>query len=77
MNQWKNSHSVLEGFKNNHNKSSASFFAFDIESFYPSVLLKLLEDAINFAKTICNISEQDKSTIMQARRTLLFSNGEG
>ena len=31
---------------------------------------------INFAKTDCNISEQDTSTIMQARGTLLFNNGE-
>ena len=52
------------------------FFVFGIESFYPLILLKLLEDAINFAKTVCNISEQDTSIIMQARRTLLFNNGE-
>ena len=76
VNQWKNSHSVIEWFRNIRNKSNASFFVFDIESFYPSISLKLLEDAINFAKTVCNISEQDTSIIMQARRTLLFNNGE-
>ena len=59
VNQWKNSHSVIEWFKNIRNKSNASFFVFDIESFYPSILLKLLDDAINFAKTVCNISEKD------------------
>ena len=76
VNQWKNSHSVIEWLKNIRNKSNATVFVFDIESFYPSILLKLLEDAINFAKTVCNISEQDTSIIMQARRTLLFNNGE-
>ena len=34
VNQWKYSHSVIEQFKNIRNKSSASFFVFDIESFY-------------------------------------------
>ena len=75
VNQWKNSHSVIEWFKNIRNKSNASFFVFDIESFYHSISLKLLEDAINFAKTVCNISEQDTSINMQARRTLFFNNG--
>ena len=76
VNQWKNSHSVTEWFKNIRNKRNASFFVFDIESFYPSISLNLLEDAINFAKTVCNISGQDIAIIMQARRTLLFNNGE-
>ena len=56
VNQWKNSHSVTEWFKNIRNKRNASIFVFDIESFYPSISLNLLEDAINFAKTVCNIS---------------------
>ena len=76
VNQWKNSHSVIECFKNIRNKSNVSFFVFEIESFYPWILLKLLEDTINFAKTVFNTSEQDTSIIMQARRTLLFNNGE-
>ena len=76
VNQWKNSHSVIEWFKNIHNKRNASFFVFDIKSFYLLISLNLLEDAINFAKTVCNISGQDIAIIIQARRTLLFNNGE-
>ena len=76
VNQWKNSHSVIEWFKNIRNKSNASIFVFDIESFYHSISLKLPEDAINFAKTVCNISGRDTSINMQARRTLLFNNGD-
>ena len=75
VNQWKNSCEVIEWFKNIRNKSNASFFVFDIESFYPSISLKLLGNAINFSKSICNISEQDMLIIMQARRTL-FNDGE-
>ena len=76
VNQRKNSDSVIECFRNIRNKSNASFFVYDIESFYPSILLKLLEDTINFAKTVFSTSEQDTSILMQARRTFLFNNGE-
>ena len=75
VNQWKNSYEVIEWFKNICNKSNASFFVFYIESFYPSISLNLLNNAINFVKSICNISEQDMLIIMQARRTL-FNDGE-
>ena len=68
--------SFTQWFKNIRNKSNASFFVFDIESFYPSKSLKLLDNGINFSKSICNISEQDMLIIMQARRTLLFNDGE-
>ena len=76
VNQWKNSYEVIEWFKNIRHKSNALFFVFDIESFYPSISLKLLDNAINFAKSICNISEQNMLIIMQARRTLLCKDGE-
>ena len=76
VSQWKNSYEVIEWFKNIRNKSNVLFFVFDIESFCPSISLKLLDNAINFAKSICNISEQDMLIIMQARRTLLFKDGE-
>ena len=59
VNQWRNSYEVIEWFKNIRNNSNASFFVFEIESFYLSISLKLLDNAISFSKTICNISEQD------------------
>ena len=37
---------------------------------------KLLIDAINFAKSSINITEQGLSIIMQSRKTLLFQNSE-
>ena len=63
-------------FKNIRNKSNASFFVFEIESLYLSISLKLLDNAISFSKSICNISEQDMLIIVQARGTLLFNDGE-
>ena len=46
-----------------------------MENFYPSISEKLI-DAINFAKLSKNIKEQNLSTIMQSRKTLLFQNSE-
>ena len=46
---------------------------FDIESFYPSITRGLVNKAIEFAKTIVDIPDEDLSIIMQSRKTLWFS----
>ena len=76
VNQWKNSNAVIEWFKNIQNKSKRSFIVFDIENFYPSISLTLFNNAIQFAKEICEIPDNDLSIIMHSRKTLLFNNGE-
>ena len=76
INQWKNTTSVLEWFKAIEKKEECSFIMFDIESFYPSISEKLFKDSLSFAKSACEISSDDISIIMQARKTLLFLNGE-
>ena len=57
-------------------KKQSSFLNFDVENFYPSISEKLLTDAINFAKSSANITEQDLSITMQSRKTMLFQNSE-
>ena len=76
VNQWKNSNAVIEWFKSILNKSKRSFIVFDIENFYPSISLTLFNNAIQFAKEICEIPDNDLSIIMHSRKTLLFNNGE-
>ena len=76
VNQWKNTSDVLTWFDNITNKRNASFINFDVESFYPSISMKLFTESINFAKSIIDISDQDLSIIMQARKTLLFQQFE-
>ena len=56
--QWLNR---LKTFKT---KKNASFIAFNIESFYPSILPKLFHKAINFVKTIRDIPDKDIAIIM-------------
>ena len=52
------------------------FVNFDTENFYLPISEKLLIDAIHFAKSSANITEQDLSIIMQWRKILLFQISE-
>ena len=71
-NQWKNTHSVIDWFKQLQNKNSLTFVLFDIVEFYPSISETLLTDALNYASQYVTITEQDRSIIFHARKSLLF-----
>ena len=58
------------------NKNNCSVIGFDIENFYPSISLTLFNNAMQFAKEIYDIPDNDISIIMHSKNTLLFSNGE-
>ena len=66
VNQGKYSQAIVEWSKNIQSKSNASFIVFDIESFYLSKFFELFHKAINFVKTIRDVSEKDISIIMQS-----------
>ena len=63
---------VLKNLK----QSNASFIVFNIASFYPSISHELFHKAINFVKTIRDITDKDISIITQSRGTLLFNSKE-
>ena len=77
LNQWKNTASVIEWFKNiKEEKHLNKFMVFDIKEFYPSIKENLLRNALEFASAITTISSKDKEIIHHARKSLLFNNGE-
>ena len=76
LNQWKNTDNVIDWFKKIPNKHAHKFMIFDIKDFYPSISKKLLTNALIFAETKIEISEEDKKIIYHARKTLLFNEGE-
>ena len=49
---------------------------FDIKEFYPSISKDLLHKAIDYTKRFVNISDDKTKTIMQSRKSLLFSGTE-
>ena len=73
VNQWKNSHSVIEWFKNIHDKHKHMFLSFDIVEFYPSITEELLNRVIEWAKYLTSIDDDEIGIIKHARKSLLFT----
>ena len=74
LNQWKDISDVIERYKAIDDKQNSSFIQFDIESFYPSIKKELFDNAILFAKTITDISDEELNIIMESKKNLLFNN---
>jgi hypothetical protein len=73
---WRNTDEVITWFKGIERKYSYVFIEFDVVEFYPSITEVLLMTAIEWAKERVMISEDDTKIIMQAKRSLLYSEGE-
>ena len=52
-----------------------SFLQLDIVDFYPSISQELLDNSLLWAKSLITIDADVISTITNARKTLLFSDG--
>ena len=76
VNQWKNTATIVDMFKNVANKTQCSFIQFDVENFYPLILLNLSNEAIQYASTITKISDSDEVIIKHSRKTLFFHNNQ-
>ena len=72
VNQWKNTSSVLQWFKNLPNKRKSAFISFDVVEFYPSISETLLKRALDFAANYVTIPSDDRHIILQAKQSLLF-----
>ena len=76
VNQWKNSASVIECFRNIEDKKNCTFIIFDIGEFYPSITETILDRSLLFAKQHHDISYDNTRLIKHCRKSLLFSNNE-
>ena len=72
LNQWRNTHAVIDWFTELKDKQSITFLIFDIVDFYPSITESLLVNALDFASEHIAITDQDRETIMHVRKSLLF-----
>ena len=70
-NQWRNTDSVIDWFKNLPGKQNSAFIKFDIVSFYPSISLRLFRRAFAFAKREIDIKKEVYETILNARKSFL------
>ena len=74
--QWKNSDSVIHWFSNLKEKKRYKFIQFDVVDFYGSISQDLLMKSIAFASKYADITEDEKSTILQAANSFLCSRNE-
>ena len=73
VNQWRNTSTVIDWFKNLTDKQKRKFIKFDIGEFYPSISEDLLNESIDYAKLFTTIGENVINAIKLARKLLLFS----
>ena len=74
VNQWQETSTVINWFRNIKNKMKRIFMQYNIEEFYSSILKEILLKAITYAKALVNISGEEINTIMHSRKSLLFNN---
>ena len=74
LNQWRNTSSVIDWFTNLADKKRSRFIKFDICDFYPSISEALFDRAVEYARSITTITDEELSIIKHARKSLLFSN---
>ena len=63
----------MDWFKSLEKEAKSRFIQFDIESFYPSITSELLNKALEYAKSIVHIEQEDVNIIQHSRKSLLFS----
>ena len=73
---WKNPAEVIQWFQNIKEKERCSFVNFDIVEFYPSISPTLLDKSLTWARQLVTITNDEMDIISNARKSLLFSNGE-
>ena len=76
LQQWKNTDSVITWFSKLQNKQQLHFIQFDVVDFYGSITPKLLNDALEHASRYVAISDDTKSTILQATNSFLYSGSQ-
>ena len=67
---------MLQWYKQLQNKRNSTFICFDVVEFYPSISEALLNRALDLASQHINISATHRKIIINAKHSLLFSNGQ-
>ena len=70
VNQWQSTQKAIDWFKHIDKPQEYEFLKFDIKSFYPSIKPELLNNAINFARSVKGIiiSKADEEMILHYRK---------
>ena len=75
VNEWKNTSSMITGFRNIKDKHLYKFLIFDKKDFYPSIKESLFHEALKFTIMHVNIIKRDIEVMFHSRKSLLYNNG--
>ena len=67
---------MIEWFSSIQSKNSCEFVQLDIKEFYPSISEQTFTNALNFAKSLTALSEDDLHIINHCRNSLPYKDGE-
>ena len=70
-NLWVNTDSVIRWFEGLKDKSKLRFITYDIADYYGSISEDIFRKAVNWAKTLVNISEDEEELLYSSKRSLL------
>ena len=75
LQQWLNTDATLAWFRQLEDKARLSFIVCDIVDYYPSITANLLDQALNWAAGVVEISEDDKALFHHTKNSLLWHKG--
>ena len=70
--QWRNTKEVIDWFKTIQTNDNLFFIQLDIVDFYASISEEIFNRAIEYARTITDITDNEYAIINNARKSLLF-----
>ena len=71
LNQWKNTNEVITWF-NKERTEKCKFLQFDVVSFYPSISKQLFNRALDYARTITQITDDELKIVEHSRNSFIF-----
>ena len=71
LNQWKNTNEVITWF-NKERTDKCKFLQFDVVSFYPSISKQLFNRALDYARTITQITDDELKIVEHSRNSFIF-----
>ena len=77
LNLWISTADAIKWFDNIPDKPRATFLQFDIMEFYPSINLRIFDEAVQFAQRHIHIPDQHLRIIKQCRKGIVFHEGQG
>ena len=76
LQQWRKTRDTTLWFEELESKGSYKFFKFDFHAFYPSIKKDLFMEAIEWARSLTEISEDTVELLLHVCQSFLFSNGK-